>query len=192
MMKLNVFIYPAICLCFGMLASCEQVVNIPLPEHEPRLVINAGLEGFQAMDVYLSRSYGTLSDINFDDPEALLVPDAQVEIHSQGQIFPLAYRDTMIETWIGDSTKLGKYTSETFSYAYGQAIEIRATHPDYPDVRTQITVPYPAHILGVELEQNVIRVIDPEYEEARYQSLLHLDIMDHAGIGEAYAIIGAG
>ncbi len=69
-------------LLFGMLASCEEVIQVELENAEPRLVVEGSISEGQTAQVKLS-----LTSSFFDEIEPIFVENATVEITDvQGQI----------------------------------------------------------------------------------------------------------
>ena len=82
MKKYSIFI---ILFSFLMLLSCEEVVNIPLEESEPRLVVDASIEWFKGtngnnQNIKLSRTSG------FYEENSEAVTDAEIKIFTEDGI----------------------------------------------------------------------------------------------------------
>jgi hypothetical protein len=168
--------------------SCQKDLKVPLPEHQKRLVVNSFLNPGSSPEVYLTRSFGPLEDLETID---LHVEDATVDLYEGSALLgTLSYQDTLISSWgvNGDSLvkPVGKYYSESLNIEAGKTYEIRVSHPDYESVKATTTMPNPAEILEVSLQQNVQRIaIESGYKYS--QSILNVRFQDVAGSEEAYA-----
>lgn len=81
------------------LASCEQVITIELPEHEPKILAYGNLqEGSQKLELWLSQSYSSLNPIVLDSnmyswedeypmASAHYLQNAQADLYKDGQFF---------------------------------------------------------------------------------------------------------
>ena len=174
----------------GVLSSCQKDLNVPMPEHTPRLVVNSFLDPGKPVDVYLSRSYGPLEDIDKLD---LLIKDAVVEIWKDEQkLQTFTYQDTTVDMFDFETggtyqQQLGKYTDPDFRVEAGQTYTLKVSHPDYEDVSARTTAPEMPEIISAEIEQNVARETSiGEFSAA--QSLLHIKIKDPSLSGESYFI----
>ena len=170
------------------LSSCQKELDVPLPEHKKRLVVNAFLTAGKSLDVYLTRSYGPLEDVDKLD---LFVKDATVEVYEAGSLLgKLNAQDTIVyeSDWVsGDSTAktLWKYSSDAISIQGGKSYELRASHPDYESITATTRVPANPEVLSVALQQNVAR---STFEDGSFvhQSLLDIRFTDEAGVSDQY------
>ncbi|WP_297336186.1 DUF4249 domain-containing protein [Algoriphagus sp.] len=79
-------------ILFPALWSCEQFLEVGLPDQEPRLVINTLLEPTDTLKVFLTESRSVLEGRDYD--EFPIVSDAQVQLQtSGGEIFPMTFID---------------------------------------------------------------------------------------------------
>ncbi|MBS9523289.1 DUF4249 domain-containing protein [Litoribacter alkaliphilus] len=70
------------------LASCERYLEVDLPAHTPRFVINTDLEAGRPATVFVSQTRGVLEESNFSP-----VRDAKVEMIEDGeQAYPLSFQ----------------------------------------------------------------------------------------------------
>ena len=171
------------------LLACERALDVPFPEHDPKLVVNAFLDGGKPIDVYLSRSYGALENINGVD---LNVADASVELLVDGvSLGQMTYKDSVIQDTLFDgsveSKTLAKYHMPGILAAHGKTYEIKASHPEYPAAISQTKVPGQAEVYQAILNQNVYRFTDSE-GFGEFQSLLSVNIKDPAGEKNFYRI----
>lgn len=170
-------------LLLGMIA-CQTTLDIPLPPHESRLVLNAFLEPGQALDLYLTRSYGPLEAPSIQEQ---LIADASVQLSIDGQdVGEFVYRDTTFFPGATGDEVSGKYTNPT-TVQSGQQIKVVISHPDYETIEAETQIPAPIQIVDARIEQNVVREIFPD-GRGRFQSLLQLTIDDPAGIANYYVV----
>ena len=172
-----------------VLLSCERALDVPFPEHEPKLVVNAFLDAGKPIDVYLSRSYGALENFKGDD---LNVSDATLELFLDGtRLGQMEAKDTLIQDTLFNGTvesrTLVKYQAPGLLAAHGGKYEIKASHSKYPAVLAQTVVPGQSVISNIELKQNVYRFSSSEgFSES--QSLLRVNIQDPSGEKNFYRI----
>ncbi len=165
-----------------LFAACTVDLDVPLPEHTPRLVLNSFLSPNESPSIYLTRSYGPIEETEKLD---LNVYNAEAELFANGQsVGKLAYIDTTILTF--DFTgnlvekKLGKYHLPGYQPAAGTAYEVRVSHPDYASVVGETQMGSVVPFTDFVLEQNVKRKSEIDgYSQA--QSLLKMKINDPAG-----------
>ena len=165
-------------ILFGLiLTACDAVVDEPLPEHEPKLVLNGYLQPDRPIEVYLSRSYGLLERI--DSVGEILITDANVELLSEGQLLStMTYRDTLIDQFFPFFGKTGKYSAEGFVGESGKTYTVRASRNGYEPIEATTTLPSLANILTAEIEQNVARPRDAFDDFSSSQSLLKVTVDD--------------
>ena len=176
-------IYIYIVFVLLLTTACEITLNVPLPEHEEKLVVNAMLQTGETFDIYLTRSYGPLENVR---PADILIDNAVVELINGANVSEtLTYKDTVIGGGLPDEIS-GKYFSLN-SVIEGETYTVKVSHPDYPDVMGTTTIPLAIEITDAGLEQNVTREIDQD-GTGRYQSILNVDIIDEAGIDNFYEI----
>ncbi|MEM7371870.1 MAG: DUF4249 domain-containing protein [Bacteroidota bacterium] len=185
-MKYLSYIFLLTSVLFGATA-CQKALDVPLPEHKKRLVVNAFLTSGKSIDVYLTRSFGPLEDVDKLD---LFVRGATVEILSNGEVVStLTMQDTTIYKydWAeGDSIpqNLSKYSSD-FSPKPNTEYELKVSHSDYEAITAKTHIPDNPSILSAELKQNVARSTDIDGYTSN-QSLLTVEFQDEAGIGNQY------
>lgn len=164
-----------------LLTACETDLEIPLPEHESKLVINAYLEAGKPFEVYLSRSYGILENAKIDD---ILVKNATVEILENSQVIAtLQYRDTVIQNdWNpGVTYTLAKYYSPDMMVEAGKTYTVRASHTDYETASGTATIPSAPDVKAMEIEQDVYVYQYTDFNGETYghgQSMLRVTIND--------------
>ncbi len=170
----------------GLLSACEKSVELPLPPHDPKIVVNARLSAGDSIEVYVSRSYGPLEDV---DSENIQLTDATVEILDNGQsLGQLAYRDTTVQDfWGSGEIILGKYVLRNHLAQADHTYSIKVSHPDYESVTAETTVPKAMKITQAEVAQNAFRKVYGD-GYAEYQSLLRITVDDPAAIENFYRI----
>lgn len=179
---------------FLILSGCLTDLEIPLPSHEPVLAVECYLEADQAPYLYLSRSFGIQEN---PEPRDLLVPDATVEIWSNGNLLStLTYRDTVYDSFNPRKYTTGRYHDSTLIIEAGETYELRVSHPDYPDLRAVAEVPIKPTVKEVRLFKDSIQVEffdiggfgDTDYNA--YRSILRVVVDDPANRSNYYSFTG--
>lgn len=175
MNKIHTITLLALLLTF---AACETTVDIPLPPHEKRIVVNSLLEADKEIEVYVSRSYAPTEVLN---AEEIMLPDATVELLQNNVVIStLAYIDTAIQDWFGaegDSIRLGKFVAEGIIAQVGETYTLRISHPDFPTATaTATTPPNVRFITGEFIKEAGRKVYEDGYTEI--QSLFRMTIKD--------------
>jgi hypothetical protein len=184
MQKYLIYLLPAF-----LMAACTVDLDVPLPEHTERIVVNSFLRPDQAPEVYLTRSYGPVEEVENLD---LNLYEADAELFANGQsIGKLAYIDTTIQTWdfMGNPVDkiLGKYYLPNYQPEPGTRYELRVSHPQYEAVRAETEMGSPITLQDFEIEQNVRRKAEVDgYSQA--QSLLKFKVNDPGGEKNYYFI----
>jgi hypothetical protein len=126
-------------------ASCEQFIEVELPDQEPRMVLNALLEPTDTLKVFLTKSKGVLEGDGYNY-QFELVEGANVYLKNpEGQIFPLDYLD-----------QSRPYETRAFYYlagiefAEGKSYEIVAEKEGFPTISSIQEVPKKTNIKSVE------------------------------------------
>jgi hypothetical protein len=125
------------CLSAVALTSCEsffsQTVEIDPPAYEKQLSLHLSLTDRDTVaNVFLSRNYGILEYV--EELEDYYVEGGTVQILKNGQPW------LNLQPAGGDSSYyLTAFLPEPFEM--GQTYELRATHPDFPEVRATQVVP---------------------------------------------------
>ncbi len=168
------------------LGACQTTVDIPLPPHEKRIVINGQLEAEKEIELYISQSYGPTEDL---DASEVMLPDAKVELLKDGQLIStLVYRDTTAEDVFGGGMiTLGKFVAEGIIGHAGETYSLRVSHPDYPTATSTATIPPVPRIISAELVKEAARkVYEDGYTEI--QSLLRVTLRDTAAFSNFYKL----
>lgn len=186
MKKIHLISIIALLLVF---AACETTVDIPLPPHEKRIVINSLLEDGREISVYVSQSYGPTEDLS---AEEVMLPDAQVELLQNGSLIStLVYRDTTVEepwfTFERDSLTLGKFVAEGIIARAGETYTLRVSHPDYPTATATATTPPKVRFIKGEIIKEAGRKV---YEDGstEIQSFFRMTIRDTAAFDNFYKL----
>jgi hypothetical protein len=179
-------------LIFALLlgwSGCVTDLEVPLPEHDPLLVVECVLRPGQAPFLFLTRSYAINEVVT---PADILVGDATVEIWSEGQrLSTLPYRDTLlrfdpIEPADPERDISGHYHDPSLIVEAGKTYELRVSHPDYPDLRAVSQVPSIPEIVDVQLfrdsivERSRLGSIGGQVARTRVRSILRVKVQDPA------------
>jgi len=176
------------------LSACVSDLEIPIPDHEPMLVVECYLKADEAPYLYLSRSFGIQ-----DNPETrdLLIPDAKVEVWSEGNLLStLTYRDTVYDSFDPDQYVTGRYHDPALIIEAGKTYELRVSHPEYPDLRAVAEVPARPIVRDIRLFKDSIQVEffdiggfgDTEYNV--YRSIVRAVVDDPANQDNYYSFTG--
>jgi hypothetical protein len=123
-MKISKSIAPFVTGLLAVCWGCESVVELELPVHSPKLVVNAVLNPDSLMTVDLSASQSAFSNASYRQLE-----EASVQIFQNGQLlFELQH------------TANGIYKGPQAAEAL-QHYELRASAPGFPSVRAQTFIP---------------------------------------------------
>jgi len=114
-------------LLFFIAQGCEQIIEVDLPEHEPKLTINSTLSPDAEWFVHLSSSIGILET---GDPED--VQNGEVVIYQNGAVL-----DTFAHAGDGFYVPLQSIPDPQ----EGNSYEIRATAPGFEAVSSVATIP---------------------------------------------------
>lgn len=134
MKKTKFLLYLLWCPIF-LLWSCETVVEVELPEHEPKLVINAVLNPDSLFSVAVSASRSA-----FSNDEHLQVENAIVSLYGAGKhLFDLRH--------LGRGIYQADQKPEALQY-----YEVKVSAPGYPDASAASYVPAEPIIFNVKAE----------------------------------------
>ncbi len=119
-----------------LLSSCETVVELDLPAHEPQLVLNAVINPDSLFTVDVSASRSPFSNEPFQQ-----LTDAKVQVHQAGQVlFDLQHMGN------------GIYKSDTKPQAL-QHYELQVSAPGFPSASATSYIPAAPVITHVEAEK---------------------------------------
>jgi hypothetical protein len=128
------------------LASCEQFIEVELPDQEPRMVLNALLEPADTLKVFLTKSKGVLEGNNFND-EFDLVVGANVYLKDpEGKVFPLGYIDRS-----RPFEKNAFYFLADLELIEGKSYEIVAEKEGFPTISSIQEVPKKTNIKSIDM-----------------------------------------
>ena len=119
-----------LCLLALLLSGCETIVQIDLPEHQSRLVVDGIFEANERWQIGVSRSVGILGN-EFPGP----VENATVEIWRDGQLLTaLNHADQ------------GIYVSASEIVEIGKTYELRIAAPGFDPVSATAVAPDPVSL----------------------------------------------
>ena len=167
--------------------SCETVVELDIPSHDPLLVVNGIIETDSVVSIFITNSLGA-----FDQGEIKSIDDANVFLYENGslvgQMFPdLENIDTLNLTedywwnYVG-SAPIYKYKSEIipqddFTYS------IEVNHPDYQSVYAETKVPSSLELTDLEIIDNT-----DGSDSIFYNATLKLSFLDNGSQNNYYRI----
>lgn len=155
-MKTSKWIFALLLLGF-IGQACETVVEVPLPEHEPKLVLNARMNRF-ANHLSVSRSRGRTDIIT---EEMSRIDDATCYLFENDMpLDTFTYYLRVDTVYNDDSTEFRVYSDQFYTYPKtpwqaGNTYRIEARHPDYPTASAEAYMNHVPAFLSLEIEQNV-------------------------------------
>lgn len=187
------------------LSACEFDVDVPFPEHKPKIVMYGLVETDQAPEIYLAKSKGILDNSSL---ESQIIKDATVSLY-EGELMlgEMVYRDTTF--WIFDDNNfsstdsvlrsIGKYTLDAYKMEAGKTYTVKVSHPDFEAVEAITQIANRASIGNIEFDLEAATVTDPDgytYEESSltveindppgeenfYKAELNISVKDSSGI----------
>ena len=177
-----------------LLSSCETDLNIPLPKHEEKMVLNSFLQPAERVSVNLSHSYAINTTQSI---EKVLVSGASMKLFEDGiEVATFVEQDTTVEGWLvgaytQDFVKIVQYNAGIFRPELGKNYEIKATHSSYPDVSAKTNLVSEAKIKAAKLKLYAGKEVDVDgftYD----QHLLSLTIEDPGDMAHYYQIVAKG
>lgn len=162
-------VWPLLCLTFGVLtASCETVVDVTVPEHEPQLVVHGFFTPDSVWAIWVSRS------VSFTSPEA-----------------PTPVEEATVEVWQGDHllaqptrADTGLYLANGTGARVDQAYSIRVAAPGFEVTQGSGMLPAPPAIR--HFTENVIA---EENQEARRKKVrVNLVLEDPVSTSDNYGL----
>jgi hypothetical protein len=187
------FLQISLIILVTALFGCETNVNIPFPDHEPRLVVYGFLEPDSIVKVYISRSTGINENVQFSE---LLIQDAEVALFANGVFIEnLAFRDSTfpisrILSFFGDTVTFvaGRYESQYLVPKAPTSFEIRVKHPDYETAIGTVQSFNPPVVDSVRLVQRFVSYTDPLNPGSTFfYSLLSLRLQDNGNEANGYS-----
>jgi len=126
-----------------LFSSCERYIEVELPAHIPRFIVNAQLEPGMPVMVFVTQSRGILQESNFSP-----VRDATVEIIEDGEIsYFLEFRGVEQAYWT-----VNGYVSDELEIQSGKTYEVIVSGR-METARSKVTVPNPVALKSVEIQQ---------------------------------------
>lgn len=151
--------------------ACEEAVDLPLPEHNTRLVFYSATQPGDSLRLHLTRSYGPLERVTVND---LLIDDAEVTFFINGvDQGSVRYRDTSFNSQFGLGDSSSYYLSLGETAQAGDRITIEVSHPDYETARGETVISQAGSVIKSELIQNAFRSVFSA-NDAYTQSILRL------------------
>jgi hypothetical protein len=135
-------LYPFLLLLAATLSwGCPKSIEVPLPPHESRLVLNGLLASDQEMRVWLSHSLGMGDSLTGNNN---IVPDARVQVFEEG--VPMGDMSFVVDsvevTWNNDTMRLeAGYYHLGYLPRPGFSYTVQASHPDYPTLEATTHLP---------------------------------------------------
>jgi hypothetical protein len=149
---MKIFI-PLILMGSLALMSCEQELEVPLPEHQPKLVANCLVRTGEVFQVFVSRSFGLNENVNESD---IYLPDARVELWREGQL------EEVLQLKQGDTVGVATFESRTDYGHYSEHLarpatryQLIVTHPDYPELKQEMVMPSLPRVSAIEYSPEV-------------------------------------
>ncbi len=144
--------------------SCEQKIELPLDEHEGKLVVQCILEPEVPPQIFITKSRALLGFSAVNTVE--FVTDAIVTITVDGQEHALAMESGFEDyssfsdsdsywNYEGDSLRLFYYINHDLAIVHGKTYELNVSH-DGAQIYAQTTVPDPAPIDHVRLDSTEV------------------------------------
>lgn len=177
-----------ICL-LGMLlllsvGACNQAVEIELPPHESRMVVNAILVHNQPIALYISKSIGVLDNTSPDDR---VLTDANALLFEGTTPYPARYMDTTIMDTSGNEFSIPKYYYSQLLPQAGNSYRIEVTHPDFPEASASAVLPTIPEISEVDFTLNVF-----QNQQANWMHELTFKVNDAPASEDWYHLYGSG
>lgn len=131
-------------------------VDIPLPKHEPKLVLNGVLNNEEPVRVYVSRSVGILDQM---DTTANYVRGASLKIlendEEKGLLIPQDSAYWAVYAQDSFLITQTRYESSLIPQA-GKRYRIEASHPNFDPIWAETTLPVPPEVNNERIEFNQI------------------------------------
>ncbi|MEM6802936.1 MAG: DUF4249 family protein [Bacteroidota bacterium] len=185
-----------------IVSACQRDLDIPLPEHEPRLTLYTFLEEGKPIDLYVLKSFGILDKVEAKD---LVVEDAKVELYKNGDLLDvLQYKDTSYKDtintfydpvadtfiYVTDFLTGAKYfPSKTLdSPMAGETYKFVVSHPTLGTAEGETTIPKKIGYATVSLFKDSLSFVD-SYGDRTNWTALDLAVNDPIGLGDHYNFI---
>jgi len=149
--------------------SCETIVELDMPIHQPVIVLNSTLENDSVCNVFLSHSRAA-----FDQNEINAIKNANVTLTYQDLSFGLN-QDSIV-----DYSEVTYYYTHSNKLISGLEYAIEVNHPDYNSVFANTRIPKNINFLNYEINS-----LDTT---ASRSSRLKLNFLDHLDEDNYYRI----
>ena len=148
-------------LSIGMLSGCSQIIEIDIPEHEPKLVLNGFIiagDDDTISQTYHFDSYTNVFTVSRSasamerNDNVIYYEDAQVEIYENGNLVEVIPEATDESQGWGRETI--HYYIPGYIYQPGNTYEIRTSHHDKPDeIRAVQALPAKPQVYDISVRQ---------------------------------------
>ncbi len=135
-------------------SACNQPVEIELPPHESRMVVNAVLVHNQPIALYISKSIGVLDNTL---PADRVVTDANVLLFEGTMPYPARYLDTTLTDTFGNEFSLPTYYYSQLLPQAGNTYRIEVSHLDFPAASASVVLPAIPEISEIDFDLNVFQ-----------------------------------
>jgi len=140
MKKSYLYLLPFLAILFS---SCEKYLEVELPAHTPKFIVNAILEPGSPVLVFVTQSRGILQDSNFDP-----VRDATVEIIEDGETsYFLEFRGVEQRFW-----NVNGYVADEMEIKAGKSYEVIVSGR-METARSKVTIPQSVPFTSVDIQQ---------------------------------------
>ena len=161
----NIIIFIAIVLLF----SCETIVELDMPEHQPVMVLNSALEADSLCFVYLTHSRGA-----FEQDTIQSIKNANVTLMQQGSSIEM-----MLDSVVLNLDNPLYYYSYNNPLKSGCQYSIEVTHPDYNSVSSNTRIPQDINLINYDIITDTT---------ATYNTTLTLNFIDNIDEENYYSI----
>lgn len=150
-------------------SSCEQIIEIELPEHQPQLVLDCTFQPDSLMRAQVSFSRAIQ-----DTTTLAAVENALLLVYEDGVFWDTLARTATETPW--------PYSSTKFPQA-GRSYTLKASAPGYPAVEGSDRIPTRVPAVNVVRKDSVVGT-----DGSRAYSEVSFSFDDPAGLGDAYVV----
>lgn len=200
------------CMVIGILNSCTKPIFIDIPNHTPKLVVNAILEPGKDFGVFVGSTTSINSPKNTYEQ---LLRDATVTLDKDnGLHYSLFANDSIVTDTLGpfvdplgdtiyyiDSTSwIGFFLEKPIEIKPGDTYRLSVEYHDFQSVSAEVTIPKPVKITHARLERNALvdfegnlyhalnlEIDDPPSEANFYTVKLYQVLLDRKSLIPVYA-----
>lgn len=175
MKKLNIF-FPLVFLFSGamLLESCTKDITVDLPDAEPQLVVEGGIEQNGYPWVVLSKSVSYFAPVDSASLAENIVVNATV-IVSNGVI-----TDTLALTFDPNFIIPLVYKGNAFTGVAGQTYTLRIIVPGFEDITSTTTIPQPIPLDSLWFK------VEPDQTGQDSLGFMWAHLSDPVGMGQGY------